>query len=117
MNNRKKLDSAKVGAIIAAAGGSQRMGGVDKVFALLGGKSALAWVVDVFQQCLSVHQIVVVVSQRNIELARRLAIEREWSKVTEVCAGGRRRQDSVAAGLSRLDQCHWAVIHDGAARY
>ena len=40
--------------------------------------------------------------------------EQGWPKVTDVCLGGDRRQDSVAAGLSRLDQCHWVVIHDGA---
>jgi len=104
----------KVGAIIVAAGESRRMGGVDKVFASLGEKPVLAWAVDVFQRCLPVQQIVIVVSQQNVELARRLAIEREWSKVTEVCTGGRRRQDSVAAGLGRLDRCDWVVIHDGA---
>ncbi|MBI2329211.1 MAG: 2-C-methyl-D-erythritol 4-phosphate cytidylyltransferase, partial [Chloroflexi bacterium] len=32
----------------------------------------------------------------------------------DVCPGGERRQDSVAAGLSRLSNCHWVVIHDGA---
>ncbi len=104
----------KVGAVIVAAGESQRMGGVDKVFALLSGKPVLARVVDVFQRCSAVHQIVVVVSQQNIEPARQLAIKHEWSKITEVCVGGERRQDSVLAGLKRLNQCRWAVIHDGA---
>jgi len=42
-----------------------------------------------------------------------LVAEQGWSKVTEVCLGGRRRQDSVVAGLSRLKDCHWVVIHDG----
>ena len=97
-----------------AAGSSRRMGGVDKVLASLGGKPVLARVVDVFQRCPTVHQIVVVVSQQNMEPARQLAVERKWSKITEVCAGGKRRQDSVLAGLGRLDHCHWAVIHDGA---
>ena len=106
--------SQKVAAIIAAAGSGKRMGGIDKVFAPLGGKPVLAWSVDVFQLCPAVDQIVVVVSQPNIESARRLASERQWSKVTDVCAGGERRQDSVAAGLSRLDSCDWVVIHDGS---
>jgi len=104
----------KVGAVIVAAGRGERMGGGDKVFASLGGKPVLARVVDVFQRCPSVHQIVVVVSQPNIEPARQLAIKREWSKATEVCAGGERRQDSVLAGLGRLSNCNWVVIHDGA---
>jgi 2-C-methyl-D-erythritol 4-phosphate cytidylyltransferase len=90
------------------------MGGVDKVFAPLGGKPALAHVIDAFENCDSVDRIVVVVSRKNLEPCRRLITEEGWSKPIEVCAGGRRRQDSVAAGLSRLNHCHWVVIHDGA---
>ncbi|HUU08560.1 MAG TPA: NTP transferase domain-containing protein, partial [Dehalococcoidales bacterium] len=36
----------QVGAVIAAAGSSERMGGVDKVFAPLGGKPVLVRVID-----------------------------------------------------------------------
>ena len=104
----------KVGAIIVAAGKGERMGGVDKMFALLGGKPILARVIDTFQVCKSVGQIVVVVSRENLERCQQLIAEQGWSKVAEVCIGGRLRQDSVAAGLSRLNQCHWVVIHDGA---
>ena len=108
------INDERVGAIIVAAGESRRMGGVDKVFAPLGGKPALARVLDAFESCDSVSQIVAVVSKENLERCRQLITEQGWSKPIEVCAGGRRRQDSVAAGLSRLSHCHWVVIHDGA---
>jgi 2-C-methyl-D-erythritol 4-phosphate cytidylyltransferase len=104
----------KVGAIIVAAGRGERMGGVDKMFALLGGRPVLARVIDTFEKCDSVDQIVVVVSPQNLEKCQQLVIEQGWSKVTEVCPGGERRQDSVAGGLGRLDHCHWVIIHDGA---
>ena len=110
----KTGNQQKVGAVIAAAGSSQRMGGVDKVFALLGGKPILARVVDAFQMCNPVDQIVVVLGEQNLERGKQLVAEQGWSKVTDVCAGGRRRQDSVAAGLRRLSNCDWIVIHDGA---
>lgn len=110
-----KIDKQqKVGAVIAAAGSSRRMGGADKVFALLGGKPILARVVDAFQGCNPVDQIVVVLSEQNLERGQQLVGGEGWSKVIDVCAGGRRRQDSVAAGLSRLSDCDWVVIHDGA---
>ncbi len=110
-----KMDNQqKVGAVIVAAGMSQRMGGMDKVLALLGGKPVLARVVDVFQGCNSIDQIVVVLSQQNLEPGQQLVAEQEWPKVTDVCPGGRRRQDSVVAGLNRLSHCSWVVIHDGA---
>ena len=109
MNNQQK-----VGAIIVAAGESKRMGGVDKVFAPLGGKPILSRVIDTFRECDSVAQIVVVVNGKNLEQCRQLITEGGWYKPIEVCAGGRRRQDSVAAGLNHLSQCQWVVIHDGA---
>jgi len=89
------------------------MGGIDKVFVPLGGKPALVWVLDAFESCELVSQIVVVVNAKNIEKCRKLVAEERWSKVSDICAGGRRRQDSVAAGLKRLN-CDWVVIHDGA---
>jgi 2-C-methyl-D-erythritol 4-phosphate cytidylyltransferase len=90
------------------------MGGIDKVFALLGGKPALAHVLDAFADCGSIDQIVVVVSKKNLERCQQLIAEGRWTKPIEVCAGGRWRQDSVAVGLKRLDNCQWVVIHDGA---
>ena len=108
------MGSEKVGAIIAAAGESRRMGGIDKVFAPLGGKPALARVIDTFQKCRLINQIIVVVNAKNIAKCRKLVAEERWHKVSDVCAGGKLRQDSVAAGLGRLDNCQWVVIHDGA---
>ena len=106
-------DRQKVGAVIVAAGSSQRMDGADKVFALLGGKPILARVVDTFQRCNPIDQIVIVLSEQNLERGQQLVAEQGWSKVSDVCAGGRRRQDSVAAGLKRLSNCDWVIIHDG----
>lgn len=107
-------DKQKVGVVIAAAGSSQRMDGADKVFALLAGEPILTRVVSVFQRCNPIDQIVVVLSEPNLERGKQLMIEQGWSKVTDLCAGGRRRQDSVAAGLRQLSNCDWVVIHDGA---
>ncbi len=110
----KTGNQQRVGAIIVAAGSSRRMGGADKVLALLGGRPILARVVDAFQGCNPIDQIIVVLSEQNLERGQQLVIKQGWSKVTDVCAGGRRRQDSVAAGLRRLSNCDWVVIHDGA---
>lgn len=111
-NSPRQAD--RVGAIIAAAGSSQRMGGVDKIFALLGGKTILARVVEVFQRCDLVDQVAVVLSRENLEAGRRSLAEPGWPRVIDVCPGGKRRQDSVAIGLGCLGGCRWVVIHDGA---
>ena len=103
----------KAGAIIVAAGESRRMGGVDKVLALLSGKPILGRVLDAFRRCSAIDQIVAVLSEHNLEAVKRLIAEQGWSNVS-VCLGGRRRQDSVVAGLGKLIKCDWVVVHDGA---
>jgi 2-C-methyl-D-erythritol 4-phosphate cytidylyltransferase len=57
---------------------------------------------------------VLVNSQRNKEAVECLAVDHKWTKVADVCTGGKRRQDSVAAGLKLLGRCEWVIIHDGA---
>ena len=90
------------------------MSGMDKVFATLGGEPLLLRATRAFQECPLINQIVVVVNAKSIEQCRQLVAGEGWSRVTDVCPGGRRRQDSVAAGLKRIKNCEWVVIHDGA---
>jgi 2-C-methyl-D-erythritol 4-phosphate cytidylyltransferase len=108
-----KSRMSQTGVVIAGAGSSQRMG-TDKVFIPLAGKPLLAWSVDVCQGCELVNHIVIVLSESKLDLGRRLVAERGWSKVVEVCPGGKRRQDSVRQGLNKLKGCDWVIIHDGA---
>jgi len=104
----------RVGAIIAAAGSGQRMGGVDKLFALLAGEPVLAHTLRAFQTCSAIDEIVLVLSPKNLAQGKLLVEERGWWKVNEVCIGGAERHDSVREGLGRLKGCEWVVIHDGA---
>jgi 2-C-methyl-D-erythritol 4-phosphate cytidylyltransferase len=103
-----------VGTVIVAAGSSGRMEGRDKVTALLGGRPVLVRVIDIFERCRAVDQVVVVLSERNLDWGRRLVSEYRWSKVAGIYRGGKRRQDSVSIGLEQLQECEWVVVHDGA---
>ena len=111
MKNKSKQ---KVAAIIVAAGESKRMGGIDKMITELDGEPILTRATRPFQECELIDQIVVVVSGGKEKKCRSLVTGKEWSKVTDVCIGGERRQDSVAAGLKQLHDFEWVVIHDGA---
>ena len=113
MSLRVQRSNLKVGAIIVAAGSSKRMGGVDKIFAPLGGKPVLAWSVDACQRCDLVQQIVIALNNSNLEQGWKLLKERGWTKAA-ICLGGVKRQDSVREGLRRLKNCDWVIIHDGA---
>lgn len=103
----------KTAAIIVAAGASRRMG-FDKLRADLLGMPVLARTVASFETCPEVHAIVLVVSDANLAWARRLVADFAWRKVTGVCQGGERRQDSVLRGIEQVRDCRWAMIHDGA---
>ena len=104
----------KVAAIIVAAGEGKRMRGVDKVFAPLGDMPVLLRATHPFQESRLIDQIVVVISGQKEQQCRALVTGPEWSKVTDVCLGGERRQDSVAAGMKCLKDFDWVIIHDGA---
>jgi 2-C-methyl-D-erythritol 4-phosphate cytidylyltransferase len=88
------------------------MNGIDKVLAPLAGRPVLSYVLSAFDSCKSVDQIILVVNEKSLEQCRKLTAE--LSKLVDVCLGGKRRQDSVAAGLKKLKDCDWVIIHDGA---
>lgn len=90
------------------------MNGIDKVLAPLGGRPVLAHVLGAFDSCKSIDQIVLVVNEKSLEACQKLIAEAKITTPIEVCVGGERRQDSVAAGLKQLKDCDWVVIHDGA---
>jgi 2-C-methyl-D-erythritol 4-phosphate cytidylyltransferase len=108
------INNQKATAIIVAAGESRRMNGIDKVLAPLGGRPVISYVLTAFDGCKSVDHIVLVVNEKSLEACRKLIAKEGLSKPVEVCVGGKRRQDSVAAGLKQLKDCGWVVIHDGA---
>ncbi|MDP6496993.1 MAG: 2-C-methyl-D-erythritol 4-phosphate cytidylyltransferase [Dehalococcoidia bacterium] len=106
--------AGKVGAVIAAAGSSSRMEGVDKTFAPILGLPLVVHTMDRFELSPLVHQIVLVLSKDSVDLGKQMVQQRGYTKVTSVCAGGRRRQDSVRFGLEQLTACEWVMVHDGA---
>lgn len=90
------------------------MGGLEKLFAPLGGRPLLAHTLVAFQSCPAVQRVVVVLAAENLARGLALAEEEGLDKVRTVCLGGRRRQESVWEGLEALGACAWVVVHDGA---
>ncbi len=90
------------------------MGGVDKTFAPILGLPLVVHTLDRFELSPLVHQIVLVLAKDSLDLGKQMVQQRGYTKVTNVCAGGRRRQDSVRFGLELLTACEWVMVHDGA---
>ena len=107
-------------AVVVAAGSSRRMAGVDKVLAEVGGRPLLAWTLAALATAPVVGRIVVVVAADSLALVR----EASWlpPTVRAVVPGGRRRQESVAAGLAAIEALdpppdgtdRVVLVHDGA---
>ncbi|HSL38821.1 MAG TPA: 2-C-methyl-D-erythritol 4-phosphate cytidylyltransferase [Desulforhopalus sp.] len=104
-------------AISAAAGFGTRMQ-LDrpKQFHLLGGIPILARTVRVFAAHPGIDRIVVVVPEDHLPESRQMFARHGLDLAEiELIAGGRRRQDSVRAGLAALDAgVDLVLVHDGA---
>ena len=99
-----------LGLVIVAAGTSNRMNGIDKIWAPLG-EHSVVWH--------SVHKLgsvaehtVVVVHETHTERAQSEFVSLE--RTPTIVAGGVRRQDSVSRGLAALPAVRIVAIHDAA---
>jgi 2-C-methyl-D-erythritol 4-phosphate cytidylyltransferase len=110
---RKLLKVERCGAVIVAAGNASRMGGIDKVMALLNGEPLIRHTVRAFQQTDVIKEIVIVT--RPDLIVPIADVCREFDKVKAVVVGGDTRQESVIAGLNTLsEKIKLAAIQDGA---
>jgi len=106
--------SYNTGAVVVAAGSSSRMGGGDKIFAPLLGRPLICYALDQLESFAPVTEVVLVLGSAALGRGRNLVQQQGYRKVSRVCPGGARRQDSVRAGLEALSPCRWVMVHDGA---
>ncbi len=104
-------------AVVVAAGSSRRMGGTDKLMALVWGRPLLAWTLDALAAAPEVERLILVTAPGRVTALRAAP----WlTPGVEVVAGGSTRQQSVAAGVRHLDALDPAggdrpvLVHDGA---
>lgn len=112
--SKKSQKAETIGVVIVAAGSSRRMNGKDKIMAPLAGKPVLFHVVEPFLKFHRVERVVLVLNRRNLAGVKELLMKYGWDERVVTCLGGKRRQDSVLAGLRKLGKCDWVIIHDGA---
>jgi 2-C-methyl-D-erythritol 4-phosphate cytidylyltransferase len=114
MAGKTTMKKEKIGVVIVAAGSSRRMGKTDKIMAMLAGKPVLFHVLEPFLKFRQVERVVLVLNRRNLSSAKELLTKYGLGERIVTCLGGKRRQDSVLAGLKKLGKCDWVIIHDGA---
>lgn len=100
--------------IIAAAGSSSRMAGVNKQFADLCGMPVIIRTLLAFQRSDAISKIIVVTSKDSINEIQLLCSKYMIDKLTDIVEGGANRAQSVKNGVSRLGKEDYVLIHDGA---
>jgi 2-C-methyl-D-erythritol 4-phosphate cytidylyltransferase/2-C-methyl-D-erythritol 2,4-cyclodiphosphate synthase len=86
------------------------MGGLDKLELDIGGRPVLRWAIEAMHAAPEVDEVIVVTAPERVEHLARAA----WlTERTRVIPGGRRRQDSVAAGV-RETHADVVLVHDAA---
>ena len=101
-------------AILVAGGSSQRMG-FDKLFAVIARQPVIAHAIRAFDHATSVSEIVVVVRQERHDEIRKITSGAGFKKIRAIVPGGEHRQDSVRAGLDRIDRdAKYVAVHDAA---
>jgi 2-C-methyl-D-erythritol 4-phosphate cytidylyltransferase/2-C-methyl-D-erythritol 2,4-cyclodiphosphate synthase len=108
--------SPTASVVVVAAGRAERMGGIDKLAAPIGGRPLLAWTLAAFGSEPSIERIVVVAAPERVA---GFAGAPWLPPNAVVVAGGERRQESVAAGIAAVERDAPAddrivLVHDGA---
>jgi len=101
-------------AIIVAAGDSRRMG-FDKLFATVAGRTVIAHTIHAFERADCVGEIIVVARKNRLDEIKAIVRDGNFKKLQSIVPGGKRRQDSVRAGLDHLETwAKYVAVHDAA---
>ena len=101
-------------AVLLAGGSGRRMGGPEpKQFIEIAGRTILEHSIRAFHQHEGIDRIIIVSHADYIDRVKEIA--RQYTKVTDVVAGGKDRAESVHLGMNALSEdIKLAAIHDGA---
>jgi 2-C-methyl-D-erythritol 4-phosphate cytidylyltransferase len=102
-------------ALIPAAGESARMGKINKLLFPLGGKSVLAWTLEIFSRSSLISGIVVAAPEALISTFQEVLASCNWQgKKVKIIEGGLTRQESVFNALQHAAEAEIVAVHDAA---
>lgn len=109
-------DRLKIAAIVLAAGNGTRMNSEEKKqFMDLDGMPVFCHSLQAFEENPAVDTVVLVTGAEDLNRALRICIDRKFSKVRNIVAGGGMRFQSVYNGLLALPpETDYVLIHDAA---
>ena len=98
-------------AIIPAGGSSSRYKGKNKLLEMLAGKPVIMHSIETINSIENIAEIIISASTELIPILKDLT--KDYKNIT-IVQGGQNRQESVYNAISRIDQCDFILIHDGA---
>lgn len=102
-------------AIIAAAGSSSRMNGINKLLFEIYGMPVIARTIDKFNSNDNIDEIVISARSTDIETIKEITLKYNFSKVIAVVDGGDTRAQSIKNSVfASSDKTEYFAIHDGA---
>ena len=111
----KKKNTSRCAALVAAAGSSSRMGGVNKLLQPLDGMPVLARTLTALERAELVDEIIVATREQDLMEVSDLCHTYGISKCTKVVCGGEARAHSVLrAALEASPDTELLAVQDGA---
>jgi 2-C-methyl-D-erythritol 4-phosphate cytidylyltransferase len=106
-------------AIILAAGDSERMKGVDKIFYQVKKKPLIFYTIMAFEKHPQIKKIILVSKETNFKKIFSLVKKYKFKKIAAIVKGGKRRQDSAFNGLKMAEKLEvksgdLILFHNGA---
>jgi len=91
-------------AIILAAGDSERMRGINKIFYRIKGKPLIFYTIEAFEKHPQVNGIILVVRESDSKKFSHIIKKYGFKKIKLVVKGGKERQDSAFNGLKAAEK-------------
>jgi 2-C-methyl-D-erythritol 4-phosphate cytidylyltransferase len=89
--------------------------GFDKLFAAVAGAPVIAHTIRAFDRANAVAGIIVVAREDRHDEIKRIVRDENFKKIRSIIPGGKRRQDSVRAGLDHMESsARYVAVHDAA---
>lgn len=109
------MDSKNIAIIPAAGQGKRMQSSENKQFLTLQGMPIIVHTLRVFEACHAVQEVILVVSEGELERFEELVSEQGFQKVTKIILGGKERQESVYNGFCQVGRdADVVLVHDGA---
>lgn len=111
----RRVEHPFCSAIVVAAGSAQRMQGVDKIMANLGGEPVILRSLRALAECELVDEVIVVTREDLLEPIGLLRQKENLTKIKKIIIGGADRAHSVLNGVQEADKRATVIaVHDGA---